>query len=313
MSVTDVRQMMTRGNYHFNNLTDAQFTGLKNKPDSDKWAVLTVLPQSTSNGVQTWRDTNSSGVYVENWSSGGTNWTAWDRLNNTTTYTNDQIDAKINGFDLTKIKFRKQADSGNFTPVDKTWSAKKQDDGSYTIDLYSDDWTAADLAALSNRLASGYYTKKEIDGQVNTLNGSIQDVRNALDGETSLALDASNGTFVTSQTRKSSGSTVTASTSAVDLLNQIKRQNDSNTSNVSAVKNETDSNSRSITDNTNQIKANKAVTDSQYQDLSNKYTQVINTMTLYKEFDTDAEANAWIAQGKQTNPGQLRIAGVNKG
>lgn len=313
VSVTDVRQMMTRGNYHFNNLTDAQFTGLKNKPDSDKWAVLTVLPQSTSNGVQTWRDTNSSGVYVENWSSGGTNWTAWDRLNNTTTYTNDQIDAKINGFDLTKIKFRKQADSGNFTPVDKTWSAKKQDDGSYTIDLYSDDWTAADLAALSNRLASGYYTKKEIDGQVNTLNGSIQDVRNALDGETSLALDASNGTFVTSQTRKSSGSTVTASTSAVDLLNQIKRQNDSNTSNVSAVKNETDSNSRSITDNTNQIKANKAVTDSQYQDLSNKYTQVINTMTLYKEFDTDAEANAWIAQGKQTNPGQLRIAGVNKG
>lgn len=291
--VTDVRKMLTRGNYRFSNLTDTQWTALRNKPDSDKWAVLSVLPSGASNGVQTWRDTNSNGIYIEAWSSAGTNWTDWERLNNTTTYTNDEIDAKVNGFDLTKVKFRKQADSGNFTPVDKTWSAKKQSDGTYVIDLYSDDWTAADLATLSNRLASGYYTKKDIDGKLNTLNGL------AGKGD-SLALDANNGIFVTSELAKSNGSMQVSTANAINLLNQIKQQGD-------ATKSEADSNGRLIADNTNQIKSNKATTDSQYNDLNSKYTQVINTMTLYKEFATDAEANAWIAQA---NPGQLRIAGI---
>ena len=55
------------------------------------------------------------------------------------------VDDKVDAIDFSRIKFRKQYVNGNGDKVNKTWSATKNDDGTYTIDLYNDDWTAAKL------------------------------------------------------------------------------------------------------------------------------------------------------------------------
>lgn len=95
------------------------------------------------------------------------------KANSADVYTKTETDNQINKFDLSKVKFRKQYINGDGQTADKTWSATKNDDGTYTIDLYNDDWTAAKLYNLINQV-------KQIDGEtvisdavdVNTLVGT---------------------------------------------------------------------------------------------------------------------------------------------
>lgn len=67
------------------------------------------------------------------------------KANSADVYTKTETDNQINKFDLSKVKFRKRFLNGDGQTADKTWSATKNDDGTYTIDLYNDDWTAAKL------------------------------------------------------------------------------------------------------------------------------------------------------------------------
>lgn len=69
-------------------------------------------------------------------------------------YTKTETDDQINKFDLSKVKFRKQYLNGDGQAADKTWSAAKNEDGTYTIDLYNEDWTALKLADVIAQLPS---------------------------------------------------------------------------------------------------------------------------------------------------------------
>lgn len=89
------------------------------------------------------------------------------KANSADVYTKTETDNQINKFDLSKVKFRKQYLNGDGQTADKTWSATKNDDGTYTIDLHNEDWTAAKLhdvlAQLPNKAnASDVYTKADI-------------------------------------------------------------------------------------------------------------------------------------------------------
>lgn len=92
------------------------------------------------------------------------------KANSADVYTKTETDNQINKFDLSKVKFRKQYLNGDGQATDKTWSATKNDDGTYTIDLYHDDWTALKLAGVLSQLpskanASDVYTKTEVDSK----------------------------------------------------------------------------------------------------------------------------------------------------
>ena len=102
------------------------------------------------------------------------------KANSADVYTKTETDNQINKFDLSKVKFRKQYLNGDGDKVDKTWSATKNDDGTYTIDLYNDDWTAAKLADVIAQLpnkanASDVYTKIGNNTNViNTINEALK-------------------------------------------------------------------------------------------------------------------------------------------
>ena len=92
------------------------------------------------------------------------------KANSADVYTKTETDNQINKFDLSKVKFRKQYINGDGDKADKTWSATKNEDGTYTIDLYNDDLTAAKLADVIAQLpskanASDVYTKTEVDSK----------------------------------------------------------------------------------------------------------------------------------------------------
>ena len=94
------------------------------------------------------------------------NWLPWYQLS-----TKKDISNAINKFDLSKVKFRKQYLNGDGQAADKTWSATKNDDGTYTIDLYHDDWTASKLADVIAQLpnkanTSDVYTKSQTDDKL---------------------------------------------------------------------------------------------------------------------------------------------------
>lgn len=99
------------------------------------------------------------------------------KANSADVYTKTETDNQINKFDLSKVKFRKQYINGDGQVADKTWSATKNEDGTYTIDLWQDDWTASKLYNLINQV-------KQIDGEtvisdavdVNTLVGTPNQV-----------------------------------------------------------------------------------------------------------------------------------------
>ena len=89
------------------------------------------------------------------------------------------VDDKVDAIDFSRIKFRKQYVNGDGDKVDKTWSATKNDDGTYTIDLYNDDWTASKLFDVISQLPtkadkSDTYTKAEVDSKVTDAKNTAQ-------------------------------------------------------------------------------------------------------------------------------------------
>ena len=89
------------------------------------------------------------------------------------------VDDKVDAIDFSRIKFRKQYVNGDGDKVDKTWSATKNDDGTYTIDLYNDDWTASKLFDVISQLPSkadksNTYTKTDVDSKVNEAKSTAQ-------------------------------------------------------------------------------------------------------------------------------------------
>ena len=104
------------------------------------------------------------------------------------------VDAKINAIDFSKIKFRKQRVNSDGQAADTTWSATKNSDGSYTIDIYQDDWTAYKVASLLQAIttkadqssldatnktvatkanSSDVYTKKQVDDAFSSRDATI--------------------------------------------------------------------------------------------------------------------------------------------
>ena len=94
------------------------------------------------------------------------------KVNSADVYTKTETDSQINKFDLSKVKFRKQFLNSDGDKVDKTWSATKNDDGTYTIDLYNDDWTAAKLFDVICQLPN--------KADTSTVNAQIADVKNTI-------------------------------------------------------------------------------------------------------------------------------------
>lgn len=80
------------------------------------------------------------------------------------------VDSKVAGIDFSNIKFRKQYVNSDGQTADKTWSATKNKDGTYTIDLWQDDWTASKLAYVLAQLPNKVDTS--------TVNAQIADVKN---------------------------------------------------------------------------------------------------------------------------------------
>ena len=81
------------------------------------------------------------------------------------------VDAQIAEIDFSKIKFRKQYLDGQGQTQDHTWKATKNTDGTYTIDLYNDDWTASKVHGLLAQLP----TKAD----QSNVNSQVQDAKNA--------------------------------------------------------------------------------------------------------------------------------------
>lgn len=81
------------------------------------------------------------------------------------------VDAQIAGIDFSKIKFRKQYLDSQGQKQDHTWKATKNTDGTYTIDLYNDDWTASKVHDLLAQLLTKA-DQSNVDSQV-------QDAKNA--------------------------------------------------------------------------------------------------------------------------------------
>ena len=165
----DFNSITSTGVYYITNNTPAN---IKNNPVSQ----CGVLVVSNGDGNRT------SQVYYPDDGSpqwcrllNGSNWLPWYQLS-----TKKDISNAINKFDLSKVKFRKQYLNGDGDKADKTWSATKNDDGTYTIDLYNDDWTAAKLADVIAQLpnkanASDVYTKIGNNTNViNTINEALK-------------------------------------------------------------------------------------------------------------------------------------------
>lgn len=157
----DFNSITSTGVYYITNNTPAN---IKNNPVA-QWGVLVV---SNGNGNRT------SQVYYPDDGSpqwcrllNGSNWLSWYQLS-----TKKDISNAINKFDLSKVKFRKQYVNSDGQTTDKTWSATKNDDGTYTIDLYNDDWTAAKLADVLVQLPN--------KADTSTVNAQIADAKNTI-------------------------------------------------------------------------------------------------------------------------------------
>ena len=157
----DFNSITSTGVYYITNNTPAN---IKNNPSS-QWGVLVV---SNGNGNRT------SQVYYPDDGSpqwcrllNESNWLPWYQLS-----TKKDISNAINKFDLSKVKFHKQYINSDGQAADKTWSATKNDDGTYTIDLYNDDWTAAKLHDVLAQLPS--------KADTSTVNAQIADAKNTI-------------------------------------------------------------------------------------------------------------------------------------
>ena len=82
------------------------------------------------------------------------------------------VDNQIASIDLGKIKFHKQYIDANGQKADGTWNATKNKDGTYTIDLWQDDWTASKLADVLVQLPN--------KADTSTVNAQIADAKNTI-------------------------------------------------------------------------------------------------------------------------------------
>lgn len=97
------------------------------------------------------------------------------------------VDRKLKAIDFGKIAFRKQyINDLNGSKSYKTWSANKQTDGTWLIDLSNDDCTAANASeALSNSRSN--------EGKINDLRSSKLNFINASEGYDLLSADGTWG------------------------------------------------------------------------------------------------------------------------
>lgn len=155
----DFNNITSTGVYYITNNTPAN---IKNNPASQR-GVLVVSNGDGHRISQVYYPDDGSPQWCR--SLNESNWLPWYQLS-----TKKDISNAINKFDLSKVKFRKQYLNGDGQTADKTWSATKNEDGTYTIDLYNDDLTAAKLADVLAQLpnkanASDVYTKSEVDSK----------------------------------------------------------------------------------------------------------------------------------------------------
>ena len=156
------------------------------------------------------------------------------KANSADVYTKTETDNQINKFDLSKVKFRKQYINGDGDKADKTWSATKNDDGTYTIDLCNDDWTASKLSDVLAQLPNKADTstvnaqiadaKNTIKSNIDNLHNDLQNQINANDeGTITTGYDWNTGT-PTNESRSLQNAWIvdqTALKGAVDRMNSI--------------------------------------------------------------------------------------------
>ena len=108
------------------------------------------------------------------------------------------VDNQIASIDFSKIKFRKQYVNSDGQTADKTWNATKNKDGTYTIDLWSDDWTASKLADVLVQLPNKADTSTvnaQIADAKNTIKSNADKLQSAINTKANQsALDATNET-----------------------------------------------------------------------------------------------------------------------
>ena len=100
------------------------------------------------------------------------------------------VDNQIATIDFGKIKFRKQYVNSDGQTADKTWSATKNKDGTYTIDLWQDDWTAfklADVLAQLPNKADTSTVNAQIADAKNTIKSNVDNLQSAVNTKASQA------------------------------------------------------------------------------------------------------------------------------
>lgn len=130
------------------------------------------------------------------------------KANSADVYTKTETDNQINKFDLSKIKFHKQYVNSYGQAADKTWSATKNEDGTYTIDLWQDDWTASKLvgvlAQLPNKADTSTVNAQIADAK-NTAQSNLDKVKSDLNGAINTKANSSDLTALDKKAVKSVG------------------------------------------------------------------------------------------------------------
>ncbi|MBW8009358.1 pyocin knob domain-containing protein [Lactobacillus helveticus] len=118
------------------------------------------------------------------------------------------VDNQIASIDFGKIKFRKQYVNSDGQTADKTWSATKNQDGTYTIDLWQDDWTASKLSGVLVQLPNKADTSTvnaQIADAKNTAQSNLDKVKSDLNGAINTKANSSDLTALDKKAVKSVG------------------------------------------------------------------------------------------------------------
>ena len=118
------------------------------------------------------------------------------------------VDNQIATIDFGKIKFRKQYINSDGQAADKTWSATKNKDGTYTIDLWQDDWTASKLTGVLVQLPNKADTSTvnaQIADAKNTAQSNLDKVKSDLNGAINTKANSSDLTALDKKAVKSVG------------------------------------------------------------------------------------------------------------
>ena len=118
------------------------------------------------------------------------------------------VDNQIATIDFGKIKFRKQYINSDGRVADKTWSATKNKDGTYTIDLWQDDWTASKLTGVLVQLPNKADTSTvnaQIADAKNTAQSNLDKVKSDLNGAINTKANSSDLTALDKKAVKSVG------------------------------------------------------------------------------------------------------------